>query len=424
MLNNDEVIGKRYRIIRHLNRGMMANAYEAQHLTARKRVFLKEYISPRPSVSWYSAFVRHQKELTKALRDSNAAQFCLLPEETFEERTRVTAAGEERRTPPTLYQAFEFIKGGLDLEKRLSSSLSWDDRRMFASVFVFGLRELHGAGVIHADLKPANLQIVERPSAGGKMIRTPRLIDMDFSLLSAKRAPWHGHSGYVGTAGYLSPEHLAGADAAPMAASDMFTAGIILHELLGKVHPLRGLGDVEYLSKVQRGKVPEIELRGTFGRPDQDRRVIDLVSRCLSFEASRRPSAVELHQAIVGMAVPPPGSTVPKPPSHPPAAPAAGARLSLSNGTAKLDFGVTAPIGRDLLARLGPDAQFASTVQFRLVKDGAAWFVEHVAQGGNETLLNGRKVEGRVRLSAGDRIAIGNSARAIEKLPMRVEVCE
>jgi len=433
MLNNGETIGDRYKIVRHLNRGMMANAYEAVCLKPHKRVFFKEYISPRPSVAWYRGFVDHQRELTKALRDSDAAQFCLLPEETFEESSRVTASGERRRTPSTLYQVFEFIDGGLDLEKRLEKSLTWDDRRMFASVFAFGLSKLHAAGVIHADLKPANLQIVEKRGAAGTPIRTPRLIDMDFSILAKKRAPWHGHSGYVGTEGYLSPEHLGGSGSAPMIASDVFTAGVILHDLLGKGNPLKGLDAAEYLKRVRAGGLPPIKLQGSFGSPELDRQLVDVIQRCLAFDPSRRPTSSDLHQVILGR-----GSAKSAPPPPIPSEGAArsgggssgaeraasgkSTRLVLSGSGVSIEFGVTTTVGRSLLERFGSDAQFASASQFAVAREAEEWFVEPAAGTRNETLLNGAKVVARTMVKTGDRLAVGNSAKGVEKLQLRIEL--
>ena len=427
MLNNGETIGDRYKIVKHLNRGAMANAYEARCLRTNEQVFLKEYIAPRPSVLWYAGFVAHQRELTTVLRGSDAEQFCLLPKDTFEQDSRTTASGEKRRTPTTLYQTFEFIKGGLDVEKRLESSMSWDDRRMFASVFAFGLCRLHAAGVIHADLKPANLQIIERAGPRGP-IKTPRLIDMDFSVLARKQAPWHGHNGYVGTAGYLSPEHIGGHGCAPLIASDVFSAGIILHELFGKGNPLRGLDDAEYIKRIRSGTVPAIELRGTFGRPDHDKAVIDVVRRCLAIKPANRPTSSELHQIITGTVAPllPPDSDSMDAVGGSRRGPTTTSKLVLASGGVNLEVGVTTCVGRSLLARFGADSQFASPQQFRLLREVNVWYLEHISaaknENQNETLLNGLKVVDRVRVKTGDRLSVGNSSKGIEKLSLQIEL--
>ena len=69
-----------------------------------------------------------------------------------------------------------------------------------------GIAALHESKIVHADLKPANAYLIEDPTIGsGYQLK---LIDMDFSLLADRRAPWHGYQGYVGTDNYRSPEHL------------------------------------------------------------------------------------------------------------------------------------------------------------------------------------------------------------------------
>jgi eukaryotic-like serine/threonine-protein kinase len=50
-----------------------------------------------------------------------------------------------------------------------------------------------------------------------------KIIDMDFSFFTDKKAPWDGHEGYFGTPGYMSPEHMT--RQVPGPASDVFTLG-------------------------------------------------------------------------------------------------------------------------------------------------------------------------------------------------------
>ena len=69
-----------------------------------------------------------------------------------------------------------------------------------------GIAALHESKIVHADLKPANALLIKDPSlsAGYEL----KLIDMDFSLLADRKAPWHGYQSYIGTDNYRSPEHI------------------------------------------------------------------------------------------------------------------------------------------------------------------------------------------------------------------------
>jgi serine/threonine protein kinase len=104
----------------------------------------------------------------------------------------------------------------------------------------------------HADLKPANAYLIADPSleAGYQL----KLIDTDFSLLADRRAPWHGYQGYVGSDNYRSPEHMTRGEI-PTLESDIFTCGLILHELLAGVHPYWREDQAEYAKLVREYKL-------------------------------------------------------------------------------------------------------------------------------------------------------------------------
>jgi hypothetical protein len=85
-------------------------------------------------------------------------------------------------------------------------------------------------------------------------------------------------------------------------------------------------------------------------------------------------------------------------------------------------MGIDTTIGRELLKPISPDAQFASEAQFRIHRSPSKeWMVSPVPGAQNETLVDGVKLTAPTRLRAGMRIAIGNSAKGIEKLPLIVK---
>ena len=227
-----------YRVTKVFGPGAMAISYAAESRDGT-RIFLKQYKSPAPTVVWYPAFVDYQQELAARVRNGRAAGFAV----------RLVDAFEEMWGGRTYFQAYEFVEHGGDLQQMLDEERDvhartgvaplrdpavWTRHVTWAKVFMAGIAALHESKIVHADLKPPNVYLIRDESIGaGYQLK---LIDTDFSVLVDRRAPWHGYQGYVGSDNYRSPEHMT-RGAMPGTASDVFTCGLILHELLSGAHP-------------------------------------------------------------------------------------------------------------------------------------------------------------------------------------------
>jgi hypothetical protein len=97
-----------YRILSVFGPGMMAISYAAQSAAGRK-VFLKQYKSPAPTVVWYRNFVAYQKELSSRVANGKAGSFAVRQVDAFEE----VWGG------PCYFQAYEFVENGADLQEVL-----------------------------------------------------------------------------------------------------------------------------------------------------------------------------------------------------------------------------------------------------------------------------------------------------------------
>lgn len=458
----DEING--YTITDVFGPGAMAISYAARGRTGQK-VFFKQYKSPSVTVEWYRPYVQYQKELNRRIAESPARNYCVRAIDAFE------AVWGGRN----YFQVFEFVESGADLggifEREaqehgthvlavpFANPRLWEQHVIWAKVLMSGIHTLHGARVAHVDLKPDNAFLIEDPSiAAGYQLK---LIDVDFSILTDQQAPWHGHQGYVGTDNYRSPEHFT-AGATPGAASDVFTCGLILYQLLAGRHPYWSEDQAEYAQKVMAYSAPRPVLGGTMPAPATNEAVADILYRCLAPRPEDRPTAAQVRDVLTGRgtsagtvsavpasapaappaAAPPatPAVTTDAPPVAPPVAapapvePAAMAPAAVPAGGAPLtsdriqligesghamSLGVRTPLGKHIVRQFGEDANVWDTEQL-VIERGAdgAWQVTPVIGTTNETLLNGELIVAPRPLRDGDVIAVGRAAKGIARLPL------
>ena len=183
---------------------------------------------------------------------------------------------------PVPFVATRYVPG-LSLHDQVRDEGPVDDVAWFAARLADGLAAVHGAGVLHRDVKPSNVLMEGR---------APILID--FGLARVADDPKLTHTGWLlGTPGYLAPEILHGEDAT--AASDIHSwAATVAYA--GTGHPPFGRGpSMAVMDRVRRG---QHRLSGL------DVRVRELVALALEPEPRRRPTLDEI-RAQLAIVVPP-----------------------------------------------------------------------------------------------------------------------
>jgi serine/threonine protein kinase len=155
-----------------------------------------------------------------------------------------------------------------------------------------GLEHAHRAGLVHRDVKPANLLLT---SDGTVKVA-------DFGIAHAVGGTRVTEVGTVlGTAAYLSPEQAFGGEVT--AASDLYSLGTCLYELLAGEPPYRQDTLGELFSRREAGPPPP--LRGVPAALEA------VVTRCLEQDPRERPaSAAELAQLLAGTRSPQPPTAV------------------------------------------------------------------------------------------------------------------
>jgi hypothetical protein len=179
-----------------------------------------------------------------------------------------------------VYIAYEYVPGRTMRDAIRSGALSDQDAVTAAAQVLDALAHAHRAGIVHRDVKPANILLEDRDEIAVRLL--------DFGLAQFDGADTLTAVGDVpGTLAYIAPERLAGGDATPQ--SDVWSVGVLLWETLTDRHPFWGMPIQEVARAIQAGAPPLASERR--GLP---RRLVTAVDTALSIDPRARPSASDL----------------------------------------------------------------------------------------------------------------------------------
>jgi len=162
---------------------------------------------------------------------------------------------------------------GRSLRELLRESIPAQHARQYALQLLEALAAGHSKGIVHRDVKPENIMV--RPDGYIKVL--------DFGLARQVEETQGGNplwgSGPVGTLRYMSPEQCAGSSAS--AASDVFSAGLVICEMATGEHAFGGATPIETAELILR-EAPRPKGKGPF---------VNVVLHLLAKNPKDRPSA-------------------------------------------------------------------------------------------------------------------------------------
>jgi serine/threonine-protein kinase len=225
----DPMIGRtfdeKYRLDEKLGVGGMGTVYRATHLLIDRPVAIKVL---------NSRFVEDEAAQIRFRREARAAG-------RLQHANAVTVTDFGTTSDGFVYIVMELLEGRT-LREVLAREAPLDTARAVSTMLQISaaVGAAHHAGIIHRDLKPANIFIVQRPNTPP----TVKVLDFGIAKLAAEALEEDDHltltqvGVMIGTPRYMSPEQCDGAQLTP--ASDVYSLGIILYEMLTGMTPFTG----------------------------------------------------------------------------------------------------------------------------------------------------------------------------------------
>ncbi|MGG6380764.1 serine/threonine-protein kinase [Paenarthrobacter sp. NEAU-H11] len=283
----NEVVGGRYRLGEVIGRGGMSSVYCARDENLGRDVALKLFAPQAPDADE----LKRQEAEIRLLATLNHPGLVTL----FD-------AGIDTRIPdePRPFLTMELVEGQ-DLRSRIRhSTVPLDELAVIGAGIADALAYVHGLGIIHRDIKPGNILLVQiRP---GEPLR-PKLTDFGIArIVDSTRLTATGTM--VGTAAYLSPEQALGQPLAP--STDIYSLGLVLLECVK--------GTVEYPGSAVESAVARLH-RAPEIPEDLPSEWADLIRSMTAIEPLERPHAADIETALRQALVSPastPGEVAPE----------------------------------------------------------------------------------------------------------------
>jgi serine/threonine-protein kinase len=227
---NDTILNGRYRLVAQQGSGGMAVIYRAIDQALGRTVAIKIL---RPSLTNDQAFVARFRNEARSV--ANLAH------------PNIVTVHDVGNDGPTYYIVMEFIEGQ-DLKKIIKTDGAFSpDRALNVAIQICaGIGFAHRAGLVHADVKPQNILVTK-----DDIVKVT-----DFGIAQALSGGESGEKQAVvwGSPHYFAPEQARGEKPTP--ASDVYSIGIVMFEMLTGRLPFTGANQQELALAHIRERIP------------------------------------------------------------------------------------------------------------------------------------------------------------------------
>ncbi|MFD3680102.1 serine/threonine-protein kinase [Streptomyces sp. NPDC058613] len=299
-----QLIDGRFELIKPLGAGGMGTVWRARDIALHRDVALKEVRPPDPATAAAQPGLAGQLR-ERAVREARA--LARLAHQNVVTIHHIVEPAPGADGHPWI--VMEMVRGGSLYDRLESGPMPVPEVIRLGLDVLSALRAAHAEGVLHRDVKPANVLL--RPD--GSAVLT------DFGIAALHDSAGLTSTGVlIGSPEYIAPERVRGAEG--LAASDLWSLGMMLYVAGEGVHPLRRASSLATVVAVLDEPLPAPVRSGPLG---------PVLERLLVRDPAARPDAALLEQLLRGastaLAGPAAGYGPPPPPVRP-AAPAAASQ--------------------------------------------------------------------------------------------------
>ncbi|MFI6930023.1 protein kinase [Streptomyces sp. NPDC050287] len=265
------LLGGRYRLIERIGSGGMGTVWRARDELVEREVAVKQ-----PRLPGDPEDEEHRRAAHRLYREARAAARVDHPAAVSIHDVVV----EEADGLPWI--VMELVQGESLYERLRRGPLPPAEAARVALAVLGALRAAHAVGIVHRDVKPANVLLGPHH----------RVVLTDFGIAHVQGEESLTATGeFIGSLEFVAPERMSGTGAGP--ASDLWSLGVLLYTAVEGASPFRRTTPEATLAAIVTADPPE---------PEQPGPLQSLITRMLAKDPERRPDAEEIARVLESVA--------------------------------------------------------------------------------------------------------------------------